>query len=270
MQSTSGTPLFQTSGDQTAEIERLVKLVTDLQQSNSKLTTQLHQARQTGEALIAERGTSQHGAKSFMPSPLATAGDMKLELPSTERSPGGHVNEMRSLAATRRKRLGNGKWDATSTNDPSEEDSMPEQAPKTEEQRQRMLAALKQRAPFNSLSESLQLNLIDAMGLKEAKAGDVLIKEGDEGHHCYLLDSGLLVVTSKGEERAQLKEGTVFGEVSLFYNVRNSWKAPLRLPRPSLRCCSFASPSGLTDTCVCWGRPFVYTGTPDGNGRGVH
>lgn len=205
-----------------SEVERLSKLVIDLKMGNEQLAAQLQEG---GDRFDATR------------SPLS-----KQDGGTPGRAAPGHINELRAMrhstdsvssmdptqsAAHRRKRPGGADlWDNEQDGDggsaneqPSEESSL-QVHEKTDEQKHRLLAALKQRAPFDSLSEDMQLMLIDAMVPKQANAGEVIIQEGDtNGTHCYLLDAGELTVTVKGETKAKIQKGAIFGEIALFYNM---------------------------------------------------
>ena len=201
------------SNDPAQEIERLRKLVHELQHSNESLKTQMRE--------VAAENAMRDGPLTTS-APLLRANTMAVT-PTASRTPVGHANEVRALRQShehaRRHKRKSDRWDAAAGAD---EDAAAGNVatPKTEEQRALILAALKQRAPFDSLSDELHGLLIEAMILKTAKAGEVLITEGDEkGQNCYLLNDGELEVTIKGKQMAKLAKGNLFGEVSLFYNV---------------------------------------------------
>ena len=67
--------------------------------------------------------------------------------------------------------------------------------------------------------------VVDAIDLVTGKAGDFVIKEGDEGDCMYVLDTGALDCTkvfSGNTEPTFLKEyapGESFGELALLYNA---------------------------------------------------
>ena len=66
----------------------------------------------------------------------------------------------------------------------------------------RILAALAKKAPFDSLEAEQQRLVADAMRPLEVKAGAVLVKQGDDGQQCFLLDSGKLLQSSDDLSRA--------------------------------------------------------------------
>lgn len=53
---------------------------------------------------------------------------------------------------------------------------------------------------------------------QQVKAGDTVIKQGEEGTCCYLLKSGLATVDVDGKQVATLESGAVFGEDALVNN----------------------------------------------------
>lgn len=72
---------------------------------------------------------------------------------------------------------------------------------------------------FKSLSEEDGKQLLASGERISYLTGDVILREGDEGRHFYLLKQGQVVVTIEREgeeiELATLKTGAFFGEVSL-------------------------------------------------------
>ena len=68
----------------------------------------------------------------------------------------------------------------------------PPPPPKSVELLKRIVTALSDKPPFDTLDEVQKQSLADAMLPLEAKAQDQLLNEGDEGQHCYLLDRGEL------------------------------------------------------------------------------
>ena len=53
----------------------------------------------------------------------------------------------------------------------------------------------------------------------ELKAGDVVVKEGDEGDRFYVVESGTLEVSRDGEHVAEIGPGGSFGEIALLRDV---------------------------------------------------
>ena len=63
---------------------------------------------------------------------------------------------------------------------------------KTDEQKQRILTTIMNSFLFNSLEEKDLQTVIDAMEEKRFKAGDTIIKQGENGDVLYLIEEGTL------------------------------------------------------------------------------
>lgn len=78
---------------------------------------------------------------------------------------------------------------------------------------------------FDALNPKDTKAIIDAIVPAEMKAGDVVIKQGEDGDNFYVVESGTLTCTKKmkpDEEDKFLKEyipGDSFGELALLYNA---------------------------------------------------
>ena len=78
---------------------------------------------------------------------------------------------------------------------------------------------------FGSLNPVEKKKIIDAVQDVKYKAGDVIIKEGDDGDNFYIVEAGALDCTkvlSAGADPTFLKEyapGESFGELALLYNA---------------------------------------------------
>lgn len=96
---------------------------------------------------------------------------------------------------------------------------------KPEESRQKIAARLASAFMFSALDEKERGIVIDAMGERRTKEGEVVIKEGDEGDNLYVVEHGTLTCTKvfKGNtEPTKLKvfqPGEAFGELALLYNA---------------------------------------------------
>ncbi len=96
---------------------------------------------------------------------------------------------------------------------------------KPEESRKAISIRLQQAFMFSALDEKERGIVIDAMGERRCVAGDVVIKEGDEGDNLYVVETGTLTCTKvfKGNtEPTKLKvfqPGEAFGELALLYNA---------------------------------------------------
>jgi CRP-like cAMP-binding protein len=82
--------------------------------------------------------------------------------------------------------------------------------------RQRMLANLMGSAPlFQPFSKSDRRDLVQKFRSREAKKGEQVIREGQRSDGMYVILSGEVDVTVGAARVASLKEGDVFGEMSL-------------------------------------------------------
>ena len=88
---------------------------------------------------------------------------------------------------------------------------------------------------LQDLDSAAQLKIADALQPSTHQAGEVVIREGDEGDNFYLIDEGEAEVTTNGTAVAVLRKGDYFGELALLYNVpRNATvtaKTELKLER---------------------------------------
>lgn len=57
---------------------------------------------------------------------------------------------------------------------------------------------------------------------RDVPAGDVVVRQGDEGHEFFAIESGRAVVDVDGASRRQLGAGDFFGEISLLHSVRRT------------------------------------------------
>jgi CRP-like cAMP-binding protein len=106
--------------------------------------------------------------------------------------------------------------------------------------RQRMLSNLMNQAPiFAPFNRSDRRDLVQKFRARDVNKGDVLVKEGTISDGLYVVLSGEVAVEMKGSRIATLKEGQVFGEMSLLTRspaaasvraVRHT--SLLRLPKP--------------------------------------
>ena len=93
---------------------------------------------------------------------------------------------------------------------------------KTPEELARIQRAVKANFLFQHLNETQNKQVLDVMKKQPVKAGDVIIKEGDEGDWFYVVDDGEYTVSIKGAEI--LKYSTAggnnpcFGELALMYS----------------------------------------------------
>lgn len=108
------------------------------------------------------------------------------------------------------------------------------QFPKTENQKERLLAALSPNLLFRQLDQDQIQSLLLAMREMRFSKGDIVIKQGDDGDFCYVTESGTLDVFLQppgtlpevalqapadqlGQKVASYGPGATFGELALLY-----------------------------------------------------
>lgn len=97
--------------------------------------------------------------------------------------------------------------------------------PKSEEKIQHILSLLKQSVLFQYLEDKEKRVIALAMEQVEFEKDQFVIKEGEDGNHLFLIDSGTLKCTKKdkssGEDKFLLnyQTGMAFGELALLYNA---------------------------------------------------
>ena len=72
---------------------------------------------------------------------------------------------------------------------------------------------------FAALPESILERLARALTQVHAEAGEVIIREGDDGDLFYAIEDGTVVVSKEGRWVAQLGPGDYFGEIALLRGV---------------------------------------------------
>ncbi|KAI9490391.1 cyclic nucleotide-binding-like protein [Zychaea mexicana] len=95
--------------------------------------------------------------------------------------------------------------------------------PKTEDQRQRINAAIANNFLFKSLDDEQAGHVIDAMAEKRVSQDTVLIEQGAEGDFYYIVESGtfdcFIKHDSTSNKVTSYGPGGSFGELALMYNA---------------------------------------------------
>lgn len=97
--------------------------------------------------------------------------------------------------------------------------------PKTDTVKQNLTKRLEQAFMFNALNPNELEIVLGAMVCVNKKAGEVIINQGDDGEHLYVVEKGVLNCTKIFNEQTEptfLKEynpGDAFGELALLYNA---------------------------------------------------
>ncbi|CAK9299770.1 unnamed protein product [Gordionus sp. m RMFG-2023] len=79
--------------------------------------------------------------------------------------------------------------------------------------------AISKNVLFSHLDEKERSDIFDAMFLVQHKAGDIVIKQGDEGDNFYIIDTGEVDVFVNSQYIYSLNEGGSFGELALIYGT---------------------------------------------------
>ena len=114
--------------------------------------------------------------------------------------------------------------------------------PKTEDQIRAVKGKMEANFMFSSLNPLDKKKILEAVVPVQKQAGDVIIKQGDDGDNFYLVEKGQLtckkLLKPTDKEETFLKEyvpGESFGELALLYNA----------PRAATIVCK-------SDTCELW------------------
>lgn len=94
---------------------------------------------------------------------------------------------------------------------------------KTDEQRLRLAKAIKSIFIFRSVDQLDMTNILDAMFEVKVSAGDVVIRQGDDGDNFYVVERGkfqIYVTRDDGSRdiRGEYENSGSFGELALMYN----------------------------------------------------
>ena len=105
------------------------------------------------------------------------------------------------------------------------ENYKPKFVPKSQAQKDKISQRLNQAFMFSAIDEKEKEIVVNAMEEKRFKAGDWVIKQGEDGDNLYVVEQGTLKCFkrfSKDEEPKYLKTyqpGESFGELALLYNA---------------------------------------------------
>jgi CRP-like cAMP-binding protein len=81
---------------------------------------------------------------------------------------------------------------------------------------ERAYLAYLQQVPMFTRCSTTELELVAAEGkVRQAEAGEEIVREGDVGEEFFVIVGGKAAVTRKGSEIASLGEGDYFGELTL-------------------------------------------------------
>ena len=97
---------------------------------------------------------------------------------------------------------------------------MPKKVAKTEEQRANIMSVISENILFSTLNDSEKYLVADVMVEKKYNAGDVIIKQGDDGDNFYVVASGSIPISIEGVGQVyESQVGDAFGELALLYDA---------------------------------------------------
>ncbi|XP_038067586.1 cAMP-dependent protein kinase type II regulatory subunit-like isoform X3 [Patiria miniata] len=91
--------------------------------------------------------------------------------------------------------------------------------PKSDEQRARLAASVKNILLFRALEKEQMQQVLDAMFEKRTQPDDHIIDQDDDGDNFYVIDSGLYDIFVNGNKVGSYNNTGSFGELALMYNT---------------------------------------------------
>nr|BAE66635.1 protein kinase A regulatory subunit [Asterias amurensis] len=91
--------------------------------------------------------------------------------------------------------------------------------PKSDEQRARLAASVKNILLFRALEKEQMQQVLDAMFEKRTQPGDHIIDQDDDGDNFYVIDSGMYDIFVNGNKVGAYNNTGSFGELALMYNT---------------------------------------------------
>jgi cAMP-dependent protein kinase regulator len=90
--------------------------------------------------------------------------------------------------------------------------------PKTDDAKGLIYGAIKPNLLFRACSSEELIDLVDAFEPQYVPKGSVVIREGDEGDHFYVMERGGIDVYERDVYKSSLYSGVAFGEIALLYS----------------------------------------------------
>ena len=92
--------------------------------------------------------------------------------------------------------------------------------PKSEQNKSLIYESIKSNILFTRCSKEELLEIVDAFEPLRCDEGSIIIQEGDEGNHLYVMESGAIdIVVCNKYIRTLTDSGCAFGEIGLLYNT---------------------------------------------------
>ena len=160
---------------------------------------------------IAHKNGKKQVKKADSDSDSGSEGDEVADLPSMMSNPGAQPKARNSVSAE-----AFGKYHV-------KEVYTAKVVKKSEENKSKIEARLQQAFMFKALSKEELDIVLDAMEERAFKAGDTVIKEGDEGAVLFVVESGELdcvkQIDGVSKHLKTFEAGDAFGELALLYNA---------------------------------------------------
>lgn len=104
-------------------------------------------------------------------------------------------------------------------NDPDDDEGASSIFPKTDEQRSRLVDAVKNILLFRSLEKEQMNQVLDAMFEKKTVVDEYIIRQGDDGDNFYVIESGKYRAYVGDNHIHTYDNCGSFGELALLYNM---------------------------------------------------
>lgn len=104
-------------------------------------------------------------------------------------------------------------------NDADEDEGATAIFPKTDEQRSRLIDAVKNILLFRSLDKEQMNQVLDAMFEKRVQPEEYIIRQGNDGDNFYVIESGVYNVFVNDKHIHSYNSNGSFGELALLYNM---------------------------------------------------
>jgi len=89
--------------------------------------------------------------------------------------------------------------------------------PKSDSVKELIQRAIRKNVLFQSCTDAELSDLVDVFEKEDARAGKVILKQGESGTTCYVLERGTIDVYVKDKHVKVMHAGCAFGEISLLY-----------------------------------------------------
>ena len=199
--------------DALSKEELLLMQIEELKKVNESLANQLSDAK---------LGKTSRGASFTKGSARSTGEDEdQFDSPQAETRSRAESNPRSLKKAGAAKRGGNLAYNKQSymVGSSGADAETQEGTAKSPDQLDAIIQSLRQKTPFDTLDEPKLRRIAMAMSSQKVGAGDDVVKQGDQGDNCYVVDAGELSVQVSGKTVDSVGKGAVFGELAVMYDV---------------------------------------------------